>query len=72
MIIIYALCKHNKLRALVVSLSTKCYPPILHQQAPMGRACLTAGRQQVDQTCDRVVPTRPQMAYGSSKKMLVG
>ena len=27
-----------------------CYPPNFHQQALMGRACLTAERQQVDQT----------------------
>ena len=32
-----------------------CCTPNLHQQAPMGRACLTAERQQVDQTCDRVL-----------------
>ena len=29
-----------------------CYPPNLHQLALMGRACLMAERQQVDQTCD--------------------
>ena len=33
----------------------------LHQQAPMGMACLMAERQ-VDQMCDKVVPTRPQVA----------
>ena len=29
------------------------YPPNLCQQAPMGRACLMAERQQVDKMCDR-------------------
>ena len=38
------------------------YPLNSYQQAPRGRACLMAERQQVDQMCDRVVPMRPQVA----------
>ena len=34
----------------------------------MGRTCILAKRQQVDQMCDRVVPMRPQMSLGVIQK----